>query len=197
MSENESKDRARGRRDKRRRESEIVEEAAAPLAVVPTEPAPKRARRSAPRREPEPVVSDREAVLAANAVFYRSIEQRDITGIGETFAKVPHARCIHPGWEPLCGWEEIVGSFSQIFKNSGALRFELADIVVRVGGSLGWVELTENLEAIHEGKPARSQVLATNLFERQPDGRWLMIHHHASPVMVRHPSPKRGGEPLH
>ena len=40
-------------------------------------------------------------------------------------------------------------------------------------------------------------VLATNLFERQPDGRWQMVHHHASPVMVRQPNPKRGGEPLH
>ena len=197
MSENEQKDRgqakARARRERRRREPVEV----APLEVVPeSEPVAKRTSRRAQRPQPAPI-SDREAVLGANALFYRAIEQRDVDAIREIWAKVPHARCIHPGWEPLCGWEEIIGSFTQIFKNTETLHFEFSDISVRVSGNLAWVELSENLQAMHEGKPARSQVLATNLFERQPDSTWRMIHHHASPVMVRHPSPKRGGEPLH
>ena len=185
MSEDEARDRPpkpRARREKRRREAPEV--ATASL--------------SSERNSPEPVpISDREAVLGANAVFYRAIEQQDRAAMGECWAKVPHARCIHPGWEPLCGWEEIVGSWGQIFRNLQNLRFELVDLTVRVGGHLAWVDLCENLEATHEGKPARSQVVTTNLFERQPDGRWRMIHHHSSPVMVRQPSPKRGGEPLH
>jgi ketosteroid isomerase-like protein len=66
-----------------------------------------------------------------------------------------------------------------------------------VSGNLAWVELSEMLEATHEGKPAKSQVLSTNLFERGEDGRWRLIHHHASPIMVRQPAPRRGGPSLH
>ncbi len=206
MSENEAKDRApgkgRARREKRRPavpEVRAVDVIPAPH-VVPDPPVRRSAARRAPppeKREPEIAPTDREAVLAANALFYRAFENRDFEGMKATWAKVPYARCIHPGWEPLCGWEEIVGSWGQIFKNTEPLHFDLADVVARVSGNLAWVEVSENLEAVHEGKPARSQVLATNLFERQPDGRWRMIHHHSSPVMVRHPAPKRGGEPLH
>jgi len=192
------KEKPRSRREKRRRE----EPAARDIAVAPapepevTRKPPVRARGAA-KVPAAPAVSDREAVLAANALFYRAFELRDAEAMGDVWAKVPHARCIHPGWEPLCGWEEIVGSWAQIFKNLEPLHFDLADISVRMGGTLAWVEVAENLEAIHEGKPARSQVLCTNLFERQPDGNWQMIHHHASPVMVRQPAPRRGGEPLH
>jgi ketosteroid isomerase-like protein len=191
MSENESKDRsqakARARREKRRRETESR--------------APRTATRGAARvvsvATVAPAVSDREAVLAANAMFYRAFELRDADAMGDCWAKVPYARCIHPGWEPLLGWDEVVGSWRQIFRGMESLRFEIADLAVRVSGGLAWVELSENLEAMHEGTKGQSQVLATNLFERQPDGRWQMVHHHASPVMVRQPSPKRGGEPLH
>lgn len=202
MSESEDKEKARARREKRRRDDPQTDVELAPAsapAKKASRPRTGRARASTNGRASPKLgaLSDREAVLAANAVFYRALESKDADAMAETWARVPHARCIHPGWEPLYGWEEIIGSWSQIFRSQDPLRFELADVVVRVSGGLGWVELAEHVEAVHEGKPARTQVLATNLFERQPDGRWLMIHHHASPIMVRQPAPRRGGEPLH
>ena len=140
--------------------------------------------------------SDREAVLSANAMFYRAFEVRDIELMGQLWANAPHVRCIHPGWEPLFGWDEVIGSWEQIFGGLETLRFELADVSVRVGGDLAWVELSEMLEAQHEGQPARSQVLATNLFERGADGRWRLIHHHASPVLMGKGA-RRAGTALH
>ncbi|MGH7126405.1 MAG: nuclear transport factor 2 family protein [Stellaceae bacterium] len=189
MSENETREKPRARREKRRREE--------PAAVADVVESPAPAKKTRARAKPAPAVSEREEVLAANAVFYRAAETRDIEAMGDTWAKVPHTRCIHPGWEPLCGWDEIVGSWRQIFRGLELLSFELTDISVRMGGGLAWVEVVENLEATIDGKKGRTQVLATNLFERQPDGVWRMIHHHASPVMVRHPAPRRGNEPLH
>lgn len=187
MSENEGKDRAARRaRQKQRR---VAQEQPATAAAVVENVPPRPPRRTA--------TSDREAVLAVNAMFYRAFETRDIEAMAELWAKVPHVRCIHPGWEPLAGWDEVVGSWEQIFGGREALRFELVDVTVRVGGSLAWVELCEKLQAAHQGGVARSQVLATNIFERQPDGRWQMVHHHASPVMVRQAVPRRDGENLH
>lgn len=213
MSENEVKDRgpsrARTKREKRTttRPAQPADASTVaapsvedgPTAATATAPAttsrPARGRATTPRT-PAPAPSEREAVLQANAMFYRAFELRDIEGMAEMWAREPYVRCIHPGWEPLCGWDEIVGSWGQIFRGIDVLRFELSDLTVRVGGNLAWIELCEKLEASHEGKAARSTVLATNIFERQPDGRWQMIHHHASPVINRQSNQPRK-EPLH
>lgn len=164
---------------------------AAPATVPPLRATTTRGSRKAPVIE-----SDREQVLSANAMFYRAFEVRDIELMGQLWANTPYVRCIHPGWEPLFGWEEVVGSWDQIFKGMETLRFSLADVSVRVGGELAWVELSEMLEATHDGKPARSQVVATNLFERGTDGRWRLIHHHASPILTGGQA-RRGGTSLH
>lgn len=190
-----------------RRRKKVVESVASAGAgenpeslATTTEPDPAPAPRAAAttRSRKAPVLeSDREAVLSANAMFYRAFEVHDIELMGQLWANTPYVRCIHPGWEPLYGWEEVVGSWGQLFAGMETLRFSLADVSVRVSGNLAWVELSEMLEATHEGKPARSQVLATNLFERGEDGRWRLIHHHASPIMVRQSAPRRGGPSLH
>lgn len=190
LGENETGERAKARA-KRRRDAAATTPEAPSAAAPPVEVRPTRARRTIGP------VSDREAVLAANATFYHAFELRDLDAMGELWARQPYVRCIHPGWEPLSGWDEVVGSWEQIFGGLETLRFELADVTVRVGGGLAWVELCEKLEAAHEGGVARSQVLATNIFEMGSDGRWRMIHHHASPVMVKQPVPRRGNESLH
>ena len=180
--------------------SSSVGEGEALQPATAAEPAPQPVvRPSAPRASHKaPVIgSDREAVLSANAMFYRAFEVRDLELMGQLWANTPYVRCIHPGCEPLFGWEEVVGSWGQIFNGMETLRFSLTDVSVRVGGNMAWVELSEMLEATHEGKPARSQVLATNLFERGEDGRWRLIHHHASPIMVRQATSRRGGPSLH
>ncbi len=175
MSENESKDRANARANARKaRRAATKKTAAAPAKV-----------------------SEREAVLAANAMFYRAFEVGDVDAMGEVWAREPYVRCIHPGWEPLVGWDEVVGSWGQIFAGIDTLHFELTDVAVRVSAGMAWVELSEKLEAVHAGKPARSTVLATNIFERREDGRWQMVHHHASPVMVRQPMPTKSGSSIH
>lgn len=202
-------DKLTGRSKRRKKVAESVASAGAGenpeslATATETEAAPAPAPAPAPRatssrsRKAPVLESDREAVLSANAMFYRAFEVRDIELMGQLWANTPYVRCIHPGWEPLYGWEEVVGSWGQIFAGMETLRFSLADTSVRVSGNLAWVELSEMLEATHEGKPAKSQVLATNLFERGEDGRWRLIHHHASPIMVRQGAPRRGGPSLH
>lgn len=209
MSENEVKDRGpsrvRTKREKRAaRPAQPADASTVGTAAIPAPPSeriptpsPRPTRgRSTPARASVAAPSEREAVLQANAMFYRAFELRDIEAMAEMWAREPYVRCIHPGWEPLCGWDEIVGSWGQIFRGIDVLRFELSDLTVRVGGNLAWIELCEKLEASHEGKAARSTVLATNIFERQADGRWQMIHHHASPVINRQSNQPRK-EPLH
>jgi hypothetical protein len=48
---------------------------------------------------------------------------------------------------------------------------------------LAWVICTENITIFNDSSFDSAQAVATNLFIRR-EGRWLMVHHHASPIPV-------------
>ena len=124
-------------------------------------------------------VSDAAEVEEANARFYRAFETLDIEEMDRVWVRGEHARCVHPGWPLLCGWDAVRASWERIFENTGEMRFTLADVRVSVGGDLAWVTCTENILSEVNGRVAVTAVLATNVFERDADG-WRIVHHHAS-----------------
>jgi ketosteroid isomerase-like protein len=118
-------------------------------------------------------------VEEANARFYRAFETLDIAEMDRVWVHGEHARCVHPGWPLLRGWNAVRTSWQRIFENTGEMRFTLADVNVTVGGDLAWVTCTENILSEVSGRVAVTAILATNLFERGADG-WRIVHHHAS-----------------
>ncbi len=123
-----------------------------------------------------------EEVEQANEAFYRAFESLDIKKMDEVWVREDYVTCIHPGWSLRSGWPTVRDSWVMIFNNTFTMRFRLSDIMVQVAGDVAWVLCTENITNSPEGDGQESRVLATNLYERQ-QGRWLMIHHHGSPVM--------------
>jgi ketosteroid isomerase-like protein len=92
-------------------------------------------------------------------------------------------QCIHPGWPLLTGWEAVRASWEAIFKNTAEIRFTISDVRAAVLGNLAWLTCTENILSDTRGQLSATSVVATNLFERT-GGAWLMIHHHASHIMM-------------
>jgi ketosteroid isomerase-like protein len=74
-------------------------------------------------------------------------------------------------------------SWERIFQGAFEMKFELRDEAVTVNGDLAVVLVEENLTQRGYDGGSRSQVLATNVFERA-SGEWLMILHHGSPIMA-------------
>jgi ketosteroid isomerase-like protein len=122
-------------------------------------------------------------VQAANARFYRSFETLDLAEMEQVWARGEHVQCIHPGWPLLTGWEAVRASWEAIFKNTAEIRFTISDVRAAVLGNLAWLTCTENILSETRGQLSATSVLATNLFERA-DGAWLMIHHHASHILM-------------
>jgi hypothetical protein len=86
--------------------------------------------------------------------------------------------CTHPGWASLRGWPKVSASFFALFQNPQHLQFILTNVRTEVGNELAWVSVDENiLDA-----DGATTVAALNVFARRPDGRWVMVVHHASPV---------------
>jgi ketosteroid isomerase-like protein len=118
-------------------------------------------------------------VEEANARFYRAFEALDIEQMDRVWVHGERARCVHPGWPLLRGWDVVRASWEQIFQHTEEMRFTLGDVTVNVGGDLAWVTCTENILSEVSGRVGVTAILATNLFERDAGG-WRLVHHHAS-----------------
>ena len=121
-------------------------------------------------------------VAAANDAFYRAFETLDIERMRAVWLTSDEIKCIHPGWELVVGWDAVMNSWELIMRNTPRIGFRLEDVQVVVNGGIGWVQCLEN---ILDGDAVVGLAIATNLFQQNHDGRWLMIHHHASPFVRR------------
>jgi ketosteroid isomerase-like protein len=127
-------------------------------------------------------VSDAADVEEANARFYRAFETLDIAEMDQVWVHGEHARCVHPGWPLLSGWDAVRTSWETIFANTEEMRFTLSEVNVNVSGPLAWVTCTENILSEVGGRVTVTSILATNLFEHDADG-WRLVHHHGSHVL--------------
>ena len=136
------------------------------------------------------LVDARAAVAEANARFYRAFEALDLAAMDAVWTHDDGARCVHPGWPLLSGWDAVRDSWQAIFQNTEEMRFTIADVHVVQVGDVGWVTCTENILSDVRGRVAVTSILATNLFVRDATG-WRMMHHHASHILGGAPTAER------
>ena len=123
-----------------------------------------------------------EAVKAANQRFYDAFGALDIRQMEEICEMSGEALCVHPGWGPLIGWENIRASWAGIFDNTMLMHFNIRYMNVVVRGDAAWVTCVENISSVLQGRASNFGVLATNIFVRTSQG-WKLSSHHASPSM--------------
>ena len=130
-----------------------------------------------------------EQVRQANQHFYHAFESLDIEQMAAVWVQARRARCVHPGWEMLEGWEAIGQSWAAIFANTESMQFVITDVAVHLYDGVAWVTCIENLSDAPETLQM-TRILATNVYELI-DREWRIVHHHASPVL--RPSPPLEG----
>ncbi|MGB1548223.1 MAG: nuclear transport factor 2 family protein [Alphaproteobacteria bacterium] len=112
-----------------------------------------------------------EEVLAANEAFYRAFAESDLAGMEMILAEASTVTCIHPGWRPIFGREQVLASWETIFTSPTAIVCR-NERILRHGGAA--VVLCE--EIIGE-----THLAATNIFVLEADS-WRLVHHQASPM---------------
>jgi ketosteroid isomerase-like protein len=118
------------------------------------------------------------SVLSANAAFYDAFTSSDVRKMQDVWAAGDDVSCVHPGHPVIAGSAAVVNSWRALFSTGAempALRATRQKVVIR--GNVAWVTCQETTG----DEP--SSLEAINVFERR-DGKWLMCHHHASPVFV-------------
>lgn len=121
------------------------------------------------------MASDDPSLLAANQRFYSVFRARDVEAMDRLWAREHTTTCTHPGGGPIHGRGEIIESFASIFSTPGSpdLRATAERIVART-------VLSALVTCIEHAGPV--EVVATNGFVLEA-GEWVMVLHHASPVI--------------
>jgi len=120
-------------------------------------------------------MSDNDAILAANAAYYRAFMAGDFAAMGRIWAE-DSVSCVHPGWSPLIGRAAVIESYRNILRSPGRVRIAHRDDTAIIAGDEGRVLCIEIVEGT-------ALLAATNLYRRVGD-TWRMVHHQASPIAV-------------
>jgi len=114
-------------------------------------------------------------LLRANAAFYDAFASQDMEAMDELWARGLPVVCIHPGWPPLFGRDEVMDSWRAILLGENAPHIECEQPQPAAFGESGFVVCIERIE----GDP----LVATNTFALQ-NGVWQLVHHHGGPMNV-------------
>lgn len=124
---------------------------------------------------------DEEAVLAANRDFYSALHTLNIESMAKVWLHEDWVKCLHPGWDLLMGWDEVQGSWKEIFRSTEQMMVSVSRPLVHVVGDVAWISCLENVTTAYQNDFTSALVEATNIFVRR-DGRWLLVHHHTTPL---------------
>lgn len=115
-------------------------------------------------------MSEDPAVLFSNDAFYTVFLTRDYDAMEGLWSKRPTITCIHPGWPPLSGREEVMRSWHGILTGPNAPEITCHHARSHVCGDVAYVICHEKLDT--------EFLVATNVFVHE-DGIWKLVHHQA------------------
>ena len=136
---------------------------------------------------PKTLQTDEAEVLAATQAFYEALADLSVEKMVSRWWQEDWVSCLHPGWDLLVGWEEILDSWRNIFNSTTQMRVDVTRPLVRVRGDVAWVSCIERVTSTYEAGFETAMIEATNILVRR-GGEWRMAHHHSTLLPDRVPS---------
>ena len=127
------------------------------------------------------MTAEEEKVLAANQRFYNALQDLNLEQMDNVWLQEDWVRCVHPGRNLLNGWEAVRESWREIFEGTSSMRVTAGIELIHVANSTAWVCCTEKISTADGSQINAAYEQATNIFEKRR-GKWLLVHHHASPL---------------
>ena len=134
-------------------------------------------------RKPKTPPADTSSPDEIEATFYEALQHGDIDKLMACWADEDDIVCVHPGGARLLGAGAIRAAFDMMFTNGRIqARAEKVHRVESLGASVHSV--LERIEVLTDEGPRHAYVIATNVYQKTPQG-WRMTAHHASPGTPR------------
>ena len=124
-----------------------------------------------------------EEIKKINERFYEAISTANLSLMEDLWVKTDEAKCVHPGWPIIFGWEKIRESWRTIFSSGGLADIEVSKVYIDVNGSSAWLNCNERISYVIDDQVIITMAQTTNIFELK-DQQWLMVLHHASPMPI-------------
>jgi hypothetical protein len=125
---------------------------------------------------------DHATLLFANETFYRAFAERDVTLMGALWAEQEPVTCLHPGWPPVEGRDNVLQSWHAILTGPASPDIECLHSRAGIHRDMGLVICYERI--------GQDYLIATNIFIRSGEG-WLLVHHQSGAA----PEPGDGAAP--
>ena len=130
-------------------------------------------------RKPKSSPVDTTSADDIEGAFYEALQSGDIDKLMGCWADEDDIVCVHPGGPRLLGAGTIRAAFDAMFAHGGIqARAEKVHRVESLGTSVHSV--LERIEVLTEEGPRHAYVIATNVYQKTPQG-WRMVAHHTSP----------------
>jgi ketosteroid isomerase-like protein len=127
---------------------------------------------------------DMEGVKAASNAFYSALAVIDDgTAMEKVWVHTPYVTLVGPrSKSALVGWDGQKKYWEDSNKRFTQRNAVLSDQHIHVNGNLAWEMGQEGGEnKMKDGSTSRNENLVTNVYEKQANGRWLIVSHHAQP----------------
>jgi len=118
-------------------------------------------------------MSEKSAIIVANAAFYAAFAAGDVAGMERLWADDDAISCIHPGWPAIVGRATVIGSWRDILRNPDRPQIVCAEPQAIVDGDSARVLCIEIVNG--------TALAATNHF-RRTGSTWRLVHHQSSPI---------------
>lgn len=122
-------------------------------------------------------------ILELNTKFYDALVKNDLELMESIWLNNEKAKCVHPGWPMLYGWEAVKESWKTIFESESPTEVSLSDVNIQIIDNIAWIICIEKISHKVGNELQTGYAQSTNLFELAEDS-WQMVLHHASPVPV-------------
>lgn len=138
---------------------------------------------------PQPSRPLQAALLATpdetEAQFYEALQHADIEKMMALWADEEEIACVHPQGMRLIGPHAVRAGFDELFAQ-GSVDIRPIQVRRSVIGSCAVHQVLEEVRVVTPEGPRSSCLIATNVYQKTPQG-WRLLIHHASPGGAREP----------
>jgi len=127
---------------------------------------------------------DLEGVKAASKAFYSALTVIDDgAAMEKVWAHTPYVTLVGPRSKSIIvGWDGQRKYWADSNKRFSQRNSVLSDQHIHVNGNLAWEMGQEGGEnKMKDGSASKNDWIVTNVYEKQADGRWLVVSHHVQP----------------
>lgn len=108
-------------------------------------------------------------VLGTNAAFYAVFADGDVTMMERLWASASEVSCLHPGWPPVFGRDQVLDSWRLILEQPPPI----------VAGDPRVMQFGDTAVVVCQERVGGMMLAATNIFVRE-DGVWKLVHRQAT-----------------